>query len=112
MARTTIAATVAAGNAVDATIYTVPANYQGVLGNLTVVNPTGGGLNFTFKLTRLGTDYTLISANTVNATSANQYAKGASIPICPITVQAGDILKGQGSGAGLIVILSGIIFST
>ena len=111
MSKLVIAVTVAAGNATDATVFTMPAGFQGFVSSLTCSNTTGGSLNLTLKLTRVGTTFTLLAATAVGASSAAQFNKGATNPVFPITLNAGDILLAQGSGAGLNVTVSGVRYS-
>lgn len=111
MSRRVITATVAAGNATNATVFTMPAGYEGLISGLIAYNSTGGSLNLSLVLTRGGVDNTILSPDAVATVTTNYYAKGSSKPIFPLTMVEGDILKAMGSGAGITVTVSGLRFS-
>ena len=112
MARAIIGLTVAAGNATNATIFTMPAANEGVISSILATNTTGGSLNFTLTMTRAGIDYVLVNAEAVSANSTTAYNKGETTPLTPLALIQGDIIKGQGSGSGIVVTLSGLRFTT
>jgi len=111
MSRSFIGATAAAGNASDAVVFTMPANYEGFISNILAYNSTGGSLDLTITLTRAGLDNVILAADAVASGSTSQYGAHPSKPICPLVMQTGDILKAKGSSTGLTVTISGISFS-
>lgn len=111
MARNFIGSTNAAGNAVNATIFTMPSVTNGFISNIIAYNSTGGSLNLTLTLTRGGVDNVILATDAVAAGATNQYARGAAKPICPLVLMTGDVLKALGSGAGITVTVSGLSFS-
>jgi hypothetical protein len=111
MARSVIATTGSAGNATNASIFTMPAGYEGFISSLIAHNSTAGSLDLTLTLTRAGIDNVILSPDSITAADTKYYAKGASKPIFPLTMLEGDILKAQGSGAGITVTVSGLRFS-
>jgi hypothetical protein len=111
MARVIIADTVAAGNATAATIYTMPPDYSGFIGNIVATNTTGGALDLTLYITRNGADNVLLAATAING-GAVYYGRNSTNPVCQLAMRSGDILKAMGSGAGINVTVSGMRFST
>lgn len=106
-----LTATVAAGNATDATIYEVPAGYSAAVGNIIGFNTTGGSLNLTIKLKRDGTTYILTPVVSVTTVASSYYGRNATNSVCPLTLKAGDVLLAQASGAGVQITVSGLLFS-
>lgn len=104
----TISATASAGNATDATLYTMPAGLSGVIGNIIAFNTTGGGLNLTLKLKRAGTVYILTPVVTIATVASAYYGRNSTNSVCPLTLDPGDSLLGLGTGAGIQVTISGI----
>lgn len=100
----------AAGNAVDATVYTCPAGSWAFISAIIATNTTGGGLTITLKIgNRVGTSYTILSANTVNANTTNSYSVGHTASIAPIVLNAGETFLAQGSGSGITVTIGGLV---
>ena len=112
MSRSFIGNSGSAGNATNAVIFTMPAAYNGMISNIIAYNSTGGSLNLTLTLTRAGTDFVILATDAVGAGATNQYARGATKPICPLVMLSGDVFKAQGSGSGIQVTVSGLSFGT
>lgn len=111
MAQSFIGESVAAGNAAYATIFTMPADAVGFLGNITASNTTGGALTITLSKEVGGTTFILSSADAIAANATNSYSGGSTRRITPVVLKSGEIFKAQGSGAGIIVTISGLQFS-
>lgn len=113
MARGIIGATVAAGNAVYAVVYTMPLGGSGgIIANITAYNTTGGSLNLTLAIKRQdGVEHILLNAAAVGATTTTYYGKGSTTPISPIALQPGELLEAKGSGAGLEISIAGLKIS-
>lgn len=112
MAQAFIGGTVAAGNAVYADLFTMPAGNNGIIGNITAANTTGGGLTITIALHRLdGTDHVLVNADAIGANGNTYYSGGSTKRITPLVMISGEVLKAQGSGAGIEVTFSGLRIS-
>ena len=106
-----IGLTKAAGNAVYATIYTVPATSTAILGLITAYNTTGGALTTTIAVTRQdGTTFDL-AAKSVGATAPYSWTSASdNQTLVPLTLLPGEILKAKAAGAGVNVTISGIRF--
>lgn len=97
-----------AGNATLVTIYTVPAGAEAVVTHLFATNTTVGSLNFTVSVTRQSQAATvIISVNAIAAGATTSYGRGQANSIAPLTMKAGELLQIKGSGAGIMVCISG-----
>lgn len=113
MSQVIIADSVEAGDTTDDVLFTMPASYSGFIGSLIATNTTGGGLTITIKIgNRNGSTYTILSVDPISANTAQSYNKGTTQCITPITLNAGETLIGNGSGAGIIITFGGLRFST
>lgn len=109
--RALIGKSVAAGNASDATVFTMPATFEGFISSILAYNSTGGSLDLTLKVKRAGADTTILAASAVGAGATTNYNSGSTIPLAPIVLNTGDSLLAQGSGSGITVDISGMRFS-
>lgn len=99
----------ACGNATDAVCYTCPAGYYALISGIIGTNTSGGGLNLTVKIgNRVGVTYTILSTTAIAANTATSFNKGTTQAIANIILNAGETILGQGSGAGIILTISGI----
>jgi hypothetical protein len=101
-----------AGNTTDTAIYTVPAGQSVIVGNLTAYNTTAGPLTVTIKIKENdGTKSVLCTAVALAATTAVSFSGGSTIRITPITLNPGNQIIANGSGAGITLRGSGLRFS-
>lgn len=110
MSRSLIGASVAVGTGYT-TLFQMPANFEGFISSIVAYNSTGGPLNLTIAIKRAGVDVVVLSTDAVSAGATNQYSRGATKPICPLTLLTGDTLEALGSSTGITVTASGLRFS-
>lgn len=93
-----------AGNTVDVKVAQMPTGMEGFISNITAVNPTGGALNLTISILESDGSTTVVSAVKAVAAGATVNFK----EILPQNLQAGNQVLAKGSGAGIIVRVSGL----
>lgn len=111
MAQTFIAAHVAAGNASDAVLFTMPAGSNGYLNNIIAYNSTGGALTLTLKITETNGDVVVIAVTSIAAGATQSYSGNSTVTLTPQTLLTGNIITARGSGAGITVRCSGLSFT-
>jgi hypothetical protein len=99
----------AAGNASDADIYTMPASNEGFISNVTAYNNSAGPLDLTITLKRQdGLQWVQVVSLAIAAGATVSFSGGATNRITPLVMLAGEIIQAKGSGAGLEVTVSGL----
>ncbi len=99
-----------AGNTVDSTIYTAPADSSVVIGNITAYNSTAGSLTLTLKAKENDGTLSVLCFDTVSAACTNSYSGGSIRRITPLTLMPGNSLTAKGSATGINVRASALRF--
>ncbi len=111
MARTYIGGSADAGNASFSTLFTMPAGAVGFISNITACNTNGSTRLLTLAVYRNGLDNVLVTVDSMLTTAVSFYGKGATKAVCPLVMNAGDILEAKADGPNVTVTFSGMYIS-